>query len=445
MRHYLLGLLAGGILALVIFPAANTHATPIYSLRSANQCNTCHIEPIGWYEAPEKKNRACTVDCQACHVNKTGGGLRTPIGRYYAVQTLPTFSLDPRPSAHANPQKYRDSDDTYSNVGRYRLWEGFSGWKAGSTRIEEIPDRLGYMDPDPSFSAGFDARILAFKESSADLDVFPMQADFHLWGRVHPHINIYGTVGLQGRRRRTINDITTAATFKELVTIRELVVEYDNIPWNGYVRAGRFSKAYGWRHPDHTLFTRRALGYGQFGQVYGIEAGINPNYPWANLSVYYQGVDAIPGDFAPPGFGASLTAGFRDLGWQSGGNFEALRLNNGTTLLTTGPTWGVTLYPVVILGELDFRVTLPETGSSSVSAAIYNEVNTLVYPGVTALFSHQWTRSDITINTPQRHRLTFGVQWDILAGIQLAAQYRLNLATVGSATQDMLLWTHVWY
>ena len=37
-------------------------------------------------------------------------------------------------------------------------------------------------------------------------------------------------------------------------TVRELFVEYDRLPWNGYVRAGRITKPYGWRLADLAVY-----------------------------------------------------------------------------------------------------------------------------------------------------------------------------------------------
>ena len=76
------------------------------------------------------------LDCSGCHVVKTGGGLRTPVGDYYGMQALAMFGA--HPGDGVDPEKYRDPDDSYSTKGRYRLWDGFSGWQSGKTPMEQV-------------------------------------------------------------------------------------------------------------------------------------------------------------------------------------------------------------------------------------------------------------------------------------------------------------------
>ncbi|MEM6731831.1 MAG: hypothetical protein AAF658_09755, partial [Myxococcota bacterium] len=401
-----------------------------------------HIEPIGWYESPDKIDRACTLDCQACHTNRTGGGLKNSYGQYYADETLPTYSLDVRPSAFSDPERYRSKGDP-TTAGVYDIFDGFSGWQAGSTPIDQIQDRTGDIDPDPDWRAGFDARFLFLMPENGDTAFFPMQFDVHGWGRVNEDINVYGTLGLQGRRARTVDDVTVGTELQDLATIRELVVEYDDVPYNGYVRAGRFIKPYGWRQPDHTLAVRNPLGFGQFGQVFGVEAGINPNYPFAQVAAFYQGIEDFPGDQAPEGAGVSGVFGFRDLGYQVGASFEALALDSGDTLYTAGPLFGLNFYPLVILGEVNYRAT--EGDASTAGVHSYVEANYLVYQGVTALAYVTWARPDLDTTDLDIMRTTAGLQWDVLPSVQFAAQYRLNFVGGSQTDTEFLLWTHLFY
>lgn len=426
----------------VSLSAVETEATPIYSIRSANRCNTCHIEPVGWYDPPEKKDRACTLDCQSCHLNRTGGGLRNSYGRFYADEVLPTYSLDARPSEFSNPESHRRDGDP-SVRGVYSLIDGFSGWQSGEIPVDEIHDRTGDIDPDPDFQAGFDARFLLVAPSDGDTAFFPMQLDAHGWGRVTDELNVYGTLGLQGRRSRTVDDANVGTQFDELVTLRELVAEYADVPYNGYVRAGRFQKPYGWRVPDHTLFTRNPLGFGQYSQVYGVEAGINPNYPFAQVAAFYQGVESFPGDRAPEGAGVSGTFGFRDLGYQVGGSFEALSLNEGDNQITAGPLFGVNLYPLVVLGEVDYRQTSGDGGSTA-GVFAFIEANYLLTQGISALVYYAYAVPDLDTQGADISRAAAGIQWDVLPSVQLATQYRYNIE-VGETSSDFLLWTHLWY
>ncbi|MEO1174476.1 MAG: hypothetical protein AAFX94_20840, partial [Myxococcota bacterium] len=211
----------------------------------------------------------------------------------------------------------------------------------------------------------------------------------------------------------------------------------------GYVRAGRFQKPYGWRHPDHTLFTRNTIGFGQYGQVYGVEAGINPNYPFAQVAAFYQGIDSFPGDLAPEGAGASATFGYRDLGYQIGGSFESLFLESGETQYTFGPMFGLNFYPFVLMGEIDYRMTSGDDGSTGGLFA-FAEANYLIYQGITALVYYGYAVPDLDATDLTISRITGGLQWDVLPSVQLAAQYRYNTVD-GENDTEFLLWTHLWY
>lgn len=66
-------------------------ATPQIAIRSVRRCDTCHVEPSGWYDPPDMNDRKCTLNCNSCHVSPTGGGMRNESGIFYARHTLPMF------------------------------------------------------------------------------------------------------------------------------------------------------------------------------------------------------------------------------------------------------------------------------------------------------------------------------------------------------------------
>lgn len=413
-------------------------ATPLYSIRAANACNTCHIEPIGWYDPPQKKDRACSLDCQACHVNRSGAGLRNAYGSYYANEVLPMFRLEAAASSFA-----ARPSSAAGQKGRYRLGEGFSGWRPGKTPVAEVKDRTGSIPPRPRVSGGLDARLMAHARLGAggSTAVFPMQLDAHGWANIIGNINAYGTLGLQGRRARTLEDPRVGSMLKQLFTVREAVVEWDGVPYNGYLRLGRFYKPYGWLHPDHTFFVRGPLGLGQYGQVWGIEGAVNPNYPFLRVAGFVQGIADFPGDRAPPGVGVSTTFGFRDLGWQVAASAEFLRLNSGDRQLSGGGQWGVNFYPLVWTGEVDLRIKGPDSKTGVYAS---NELSYLLTTGVNVIAAYHYLKSDLAVNDTVAQRLVAGARWDALPNIQFSTQYRLNIGSRAKA-HEILWWTHVWY
>lgn len=438
-------------------------ATPLYAVRAGHSCATCHIEPSGWSE-PSFFERECTLSCKSCHVSPGGGGLRTPAGRYYGMEVLPTWGL--RPGDHGDPSRYRP--EGHPEEGRYRLWEGFSGWWPGPVSPKQVSDRYGFLDPTPMFDAGVDLRGMVFApllDENRPLQAFPMQAD--VYGAVRPdeHFVFVGSFGLQGRRDGGLDDgklgkgVARADPLSYL-TSRELYVMADHLPFGGYVRAGRFPVTYGWRLPDHTTFTRRNLAFDEDRSVFGVEAGVVQNYAYAHLQVFRQGFEGWFGETLPVGDGAAFSFGWRDLGWQVGFSSEVLRrrfpnapasrFSDGGTY-KSGLQWGLNLYPFVYLGELDWRLTDPhEAGNDELAHALaaFHELNWLVVRGLNGKLKYEWMDPSLRFKDDQFHRASVGVEWHPFLFTHLELDYRYAWKTydvVATASHEALLMVHFWY
>ena len=432
---------------------ASTHwtpaaATPLYAVRSPNRCDTCHVEPVDWAN-PAVKDRKCSLDCTICHVSPTGGGLRTPSGQYYGREVLPRWGE--RPSIHAT------SDDNAESAGYYRFFGGFGGWQAGNTPSSEVEDRYGDIEPNPTFRGGGDIRIMTYIPANrindkfdVDPSIFPMQASLYLMGRPHENVVLYGDMGLmasEGATNLLGLDLGSVPPL-DYLRVRELFVKVDNLPYNTYVRAGRFNPAYGWRIPDHTAYIRKPLGFDQDRQVFGIEGGINPNYPYANLGLFAQGLDAWPGDTGAKGWGLTANGGIRELGWHLGGSAQFLSTELGDSL-TLGPQWALNFYPVAILGELDLRQDF--TNNTTLLAG-YSEVNWLMTWGLTGHIKFEYIDPDVTIRDDHQNRVAIGTNFHPWTQIDIQTEYRQtwsggSVLLIGSELtgHEVLIIAHAWF
>jgi len=441
-------------------------ATPLYSVRAGNACDVCHIEPVDWAN-PEISARRCTLDCNVCHESPTGSGLRTPAGQYYGLQVLPTWGRRPTAAAvenNAKPQK-----------ARFRLWEGFSGWKEGNTPAKEIPGRFGDIDPGEFdgksvFRMGADVRSAYYHPFDDDRDTafFPMQAEAYLMYRPSTPITLYSSFGLKGSKTKldyTGNDTTEEDGYgydlpQDYLTIPELFLKLDRFKYNSYIRMGRFYPVYGWRLPDHTSFIRRDLGFDNNRQVFGVEAGLNPNYPFLNVSAFVQGAKFWPGDLCwrededceHSGAGATLSGGYRDIGGQIFGSFHYLNRNHGPEELTGGLGWGLNLFPAVYMGEADYRRTIPEDDNSDPVNALflYNEIDFLAAKGANLKLKHDWKKENLNQTSGEAHRITVGIEWHPYSHVQLEAQHRTNIAKddngdFGVSLREALFIAHLWF
>lgn len=414
------------------FLPATAHATPIYSVRAASRCDTCHIEPTNW-ENPDHSKRKCSLDCAVCHTSPQGGGLRTPAGQYYGEEVLPRWGH--RPGSTVPDDKYATEAHPVTQ-GWYRILPGFTGWVAGELPSSSIPDRYGDIDPDPRVNVGFDGRLMLYDAlRDPDLSIFPMQVEGYLDARLVEKIRAYVDVGLSSDRSSldvARGDDPTGVSHRlvDYLAVREVYVMADRFDDRAYVRAGRISPIYGWRLPDHTVYTRRDLGFDVQRQVFGVEAGWNRSYPYVNGSAFVEGLDAWPGDRSDPGKGWTLNAGYRDLGWQAGlSHQQVFRADRSETLV--GPTWGLMLYPVTLLGEADWRHTATVGGDPADTLATYAELNWQVQWGITAKLYHEWFDADTAIDGDHRNRFALGAEFHPWTGVQLEPSYRLTLLDGG--------------
>jgi hypothetical protein len=164
--------------------------------------------------------------CSSCHVNPDGGGMRTAFGLSYGRDDITDKTLQ---------DQYRLSD--------------FS---------TQITDFLSY---------GVDFRFLAFyqkyrKQNAPDVSqssFFPMQADVYFNLAIAKRINLFVNPAFGPYNRYEVFGIAKV------------------LPWNGYVKLGRFTPPYGLRFDDHTSFVRQATPFRyNSGQQTGIELGVNP-------------------------------------------------------------------------------------------------------------------------------------------------------------------------
>jgi hypothetical protein len=425
-----------------------TAASPFYSAGSGHACDTCHIEPIGW-KNPEVRDRRCTLDCQGCHVSPTGGGLRTPSGRYYGEQTMVRYGTHPGDGIDATVYLPKG----FPAKGSYSLKEGFRGWWPGKLDHRTIQERYGVIDPNPKFSAGGDIRLmsLAFAQKGRfGAAAFPMEAQLYLSATPSNKFTAYADVGVRGSQQSVV-----PASALDALWVREVFVMRRDMPYNGYVRAGRFSQPYGWRIQDHTAFIR-AGRFDQFRQGYGVEYGVSPNEGWGNIAAWRQGLPGWPGDVLPGGLGVTAQGGVRRLGYQAGLSAHYMRADragtflgnlfgaaaDGTDEIMVGPMWAVNYYPFVYLGEADYRRTI-KNGVAVDSWAVFNEVHWEWRKGVTPKVRLEAIDQNIGVPSNTEVRMLLGAELNPYKYAQFDIATRIGAST-GGFSADFLLQVHSW-
>ncbi|MFT4705366.1 MAG: hypothetical protein ACI81R_003075, partial [Bradymonadia bacterium] len=351
--------------------------------------------------------------------------------------------------------------------GRYRLFGGFEGWWPGEVQHRTIEDRYGNIDPAPTWQIGGDYRALVIQptdDSNRDTVGFPMAVQTYLAVHPTPNLTAYLDLGFQGSTDRSIDNLAgdnDVSFFQDILWVRELFVMAHDLPNSLYVRGGRFALPYGWRLPDHTAYTRKGL-FDQYRQGYGVEVGIAPNEWWGNLAVTYQGVDAWPGETTlQQGGGVTAQGGWRGLGYSLGSSVQVFGGRDDYREFMIGPMWGVNLHPFAYLGEMDWRRTenepmggmnpdemdLPGTEKATggrTSLYALHEVQFIGIRGLTPKARYEWLDANTRFRDDHIHRFQLGLEWNILAQLQLDTSWRRAFTPGSSAPgpSELLLQIH---
>ncbi len=173
-------------------------------------------------------------DCQLCHANPSGGGMRNSyVSGYIGPAELP---LKPLP-AHEQSRWPKVKLTDHVTVG---------------TDI-----RLLYLATNNSQTA----------VGNLDNTFFQMQGDFYVAFEPDPQFLLYLDRG-------------TGSDYEVFAMGRVL-------PWHGYLKGGRFVPDIGWRWDDHTRYTREKLDLDYPGATQaGIELGLSPGAFMFTTGVY---------------------------------------------------------------------------------------------------------------------------------------------------------------
>jgi len=232
-------------------------------------------------------------NCVLCHVNPTGGGLRSE----YATQYLIPEEIAAR------------------------------GWKEGE--MENMDPRIS-----PNITMGVDLRTLLYQQEGGYGSSFAMQGDLYFNLELSPRYSAYVEQGISGS-----GEIFGVARADVL---------------DSYMKAGRFIPDYGWRFADHQMFNRRYLADGNgsdspaglYGE--GIELGISPG-GFSATAALLGGSQRNGDNYAGK---ALYQKSLGDLNLGLGGSLLRRQLGSSTRR-AAGGIWYVAYGPLTWLGEID--------------------------------------------------------------------------------------------
>jgi hypothetical protein len=307
--------------------------------------------------------------CAQCHVNRTGGGMRTPFGSIYGQTTLPSREL------------------------RWRK-----------------QDNLLPANPEARFAIGGDAR---FDYLYVESDDYEDTSSFEVL-----EANVYAEVRLIPRHLSLYVDQTLGpgGSFP-----RELAAIVPFRGLNGYVKVGKFLPPYGWRIQDDDAFIREPLGFAFSAPDVGIEVGIEPGRWSAHLAAV-NGNAGTSDDNRSKKLTLVAMRRFRWLQVGVSGSYDDV--TGGPTTSLAGILGGVNFGRLTLLGEADARRVRSDGLPDSDTWVGYVDANLMIVRGMNLKYSHDWTDPDRDVLTDRRQRDSLGFEYIPYPFVQVRAFVR---------------------
>jgi hypothetical protein len=291
--------------------------------------------------------------CTQCHVNRTGGGLRTAFGSIYTQTTMPSRQLRFRAEGNLLP-----------------------------------------ADPDARFSVGSDVRTRytgVYVEEGDDLSTFEVSG-----------ANVYAEVRLAPDRFSLYLDETLAPGGAR---VREAYGLFQLRRGRGYVKFGRFLPVYGWRLPDDDAFIREPNGFAYSAQDIGVEVGFEPG----RWSVHAAVANGSRGEVDSDRSKQLTLTGVRRFGRARLGVSASNNKDGDVTTTQAGLFGGVNFGRLALLAEGDWGQT--GDGSSVRRHIGYFEADLLIVRGLNLKYAHDWMDPDLDNSTDARQRDSLGIEW----------------------------------
>jgi hypothetical protein len=314
--------------------------------------------------------------CGLCHVNPSGGGMRTT----YASQQLVPEEI---------------------------------AWRRAAAESSLVPDPQ--ITRSLAIGADFREVYVGSGDAAHNLDFFQMQGDLYLAFQL---------------------DTKTALYYDRSMTDSyELFGTAYLLPLTGYVKVGRFVPSYGWKFDDHTLYVRDALGLAPpANSDVGIEIGLQPGPLDVQLALVNgargstldtdtrlaQSANAIY-RWSAKGIGVGLgAAGYLQSGRQSdlavGGTYGYLAWR--------GLTW---------MGEVDVARREPADAGRVTSLVTSHELSWLARQGLELIATYDFFDPDKNYESGAKSRWGLGVHVMPRPYLALDAAYRKTNVDAGPA------------
>ncbi|MEP7246201.1 MAG: hypothetical protein ABI885_21320 [Gammaproteobacteria bacterium] len=307
------------------------------------------------------------LKCAQCHVNPTGGGLRTPFGNIYAQTQLAAQRLGPE-------------DEPWTGmIGRFLAVGGNLRANANGVRVPHQKDTSEF--------AVEEARVFL------DASLIPNRLSFYVDERVAP-----GTAQNMEANVR--------------LWVRE---------GSFYVKAGQMYLPFGFRFEDDNAFVRQLSGINMQTPDRGVEVGIEHGNISAQLAVSNG---SGGGPETDNGKEVTASAAYVKSAWRVG---ASALFNNSDAGNFSGAALfsGVRLGQFSLLGELDFIKDESLGPNVRKQVATLAEVDWLARQGHNIKLTHEWFEPDRDVSNDEQTRTSLLYEYSPVQFVQFRAGVRL--------------------
>jgi hypothetical protein len=329
--------------------------------------------------------------CSFCHVNQTGGGKRTGVVSAHADEWL-KYPKDLFSDFEAR------APITGQIVDGVSIGADFRG--ANTTLFRDKPNAKGRVRNNTAFRSA-DSNDFEIAEASAYLEVNLIKdaLTFYLDESFGPG---------SAFNRETFGLLTGF------------------LPWNMYIKAGKFFPPYGFRLQDDAAFSRSRTGFNFTSPDTGVEVGLAPGNAFLSVAVT-NGTGVSRGQRIGKQVSLNGYYLFSDVPvvrnvWV-GGSFAYNSLK-GKDRTLYGFHAGLNLWRLTMLGEIDFieDEQLPQRASQFGG---YGEINWLVCDWMNAKFAYDYFDPSRQRGDQALTRYSFGVEPFLSKFLQLRLFYRV--------------------
>ncbi|MFQ5456504.1 MAG: hypothetical protein ACE5EA_09955 [Nitrospirota bacterium] len=386
------------MLCIIILAATHAISIPQFPARHGHECTACHEDPDdSLWEIPPWYARKCSLNCAVCHVNPTGGGMRTAVGNYFASYRIPVFTLE---EGKTEP-----------------LFKEFKEEMRLSKFIKFGGDlRFAYIYSEQESNSRFKSAF------------FPMQADIYVNFAPSDHLLFNYMQGLQGNKE-----------------VFGLV--HDLYPANIYFKFGKFIPPYGLKIDDHTAFIREKLGLGlnsADSADSGVETGFSTFLYFLNMAIFNGSGNSLADDNRAKAF--SGTGGIRaryasiGLSYYNNDSLNTRKVYYGaySTLHYWRFTW---------LGEYDLIdiTTDKSIGNETKGKVFYGELDYSLYKGIFLKVKYDFYDPDRTVNEDHIDRISYGIDLYPYPNTEISLLQRTNRETPEINNDQILLLIHLFF